>query len=96
MRIMSFDIGIKNMAFCILEKISELNLILLDMHMEDMSGSCFLETLEKRTPEFLSNVPVVFYSAVDEVPMSKAAGFIRKAGDINYFLKQVRSFIELH
>ena len=83
-------------AFNILNGICDLNLVLLDMQMEDMSGICFLELLEKWKPNFLSYVPVVFYSAVDSVPLSKAAGFIRKAGDLNQFVKQVHGYIKLH
>ena len=83
-------------AFRILKEIGEPNLVLLDLHLPEMSGITFLEMLDEQRPKFLSNVPVVFYSAVDKVPMSKAAGFIRKAGDTNQFLKQVHGFIRPH
>lgn len=83
-------------AFQILNEIEEPDLILLDMQLANMSGVVFLDILEERIPNFLSNVPIVFYSAVDKVPCCKAVGFIRKAGDCDHFLKQVRSFIRQH
>lgn len=83
-------------AFRILEEIQDLDLVLLDQHMTDMSGIDFLERLDRTTPNFLSNVPVVFYSAAENIPPSKASGSIRKAGDINHFLRQVHSYVKMH
>ena len=91
-----FTASTSDEAFRIINEIEEPDLILLDMNLTDMSGINFLDILEERIPQFLTIVPVVFYSAVDKVPFSKAVGFIRKAGDINEFLKQVHSFIKLH
>lgn len=76
-----------------LTKISLPDLILLDMHMEDMSGTEFLILLEEKQPEFFANVPVVFLSAIDRPPVSKAAGFIRRPIDLDQFLAEVHQFI---
>jgi CheY-like chemotaxis protein len=79
-------------ALNILETMSAPDIVLLDMQMSDMSGSTFLENLKIRLPDFLSQVPVVFYSASEEAPLGNAIGFIRKAGNISQFLQQVNSF----
>ena len=82
-------------ALKILGEIKEPDLILLDMRMEDMSGTDFLLMLEEKKPEIIKDVPVVFHTALDEVPASKAAGFIRKARDIGKYVEDVRRFIKL-
>ncbi len=81
-------------AFVALEEIAQPDLILLDMRMEDMSGPEFLLALERKRPEIFENVPVVFLTALDKVPASKAVGFIRKPFDIDQFLVAVQGFIE--
>lgn len=81
-------------AFSILSKIAQPDLILLDMQMSDMSGQAFLTALEETNPETLKNVPVVFLSANERAPASKAAGFIRKPVDIDKLLTAVLRFIE--
>jgi CheY-like chemotaxis protein len=83
-------------ALRMLDEMDEPDLVLLDMQMADMSGNVFLETLDRRSPDFLAHVPIVFYSASDDAPLGKAVGFIRKAGDIKHFLKQVNSYVRLH
>jgi len=70
------------------------DLILLDMRMLDMSGIEFLETLEKQKPEILENVPVVFLTNMDQVPESKASGFIRKDKSIESLLEDVDHFLK--
>ena len=70
------------------------DLILLDMRMYDMSGLEFLETLEKQKPEILENVPVVFFTNMDQVPESKASGFIRKDKGIDGLVTGVSRFLE--
>lgn len=70
------------------------DLVLLDMQMADMDGPAFLKLLELKLPRVLANVPVVFYTGMDEVPQSKASGFIRKDGDIEQFLSSVHGFIK--
>lgn len=82
-------------ALTLLAKIGQPDLILLDMRMEDMSGPDFLAVLEKNRPEIIENVPVVFLTAMDKVPPSKAVGFIRKPIDIDKFLVAVHRFIEV-
>jgi two-component system response regulator AtoC len=81
-------------ALALLAEISQPDLILLDMRMEDMSGLEFLEVLEERRPEIIENVPVVFLTAMDKVPPSKAVGFIRKPIDLDKFVVAVHQFIE--
>ena len=80
-----------------LSRLSEINkpsLILLDVQMQDMSGPEFLLKLEKQMPEILNTVPVVFLTAMDKLPISKAAGFIRKPFEIDRFLIEVHRYIE--
>ena len=81
-------------ALSVLGEITQPDLILLDMRMQDMSGPEFLAVLEERQPEILEKVPVVFLSAMNEVPVSKAVGFIKKPFDIDEFLESVLRFIE--
>ena len=65
-------------AFALLAEISDFDLILLDMKMDEMSGLEFLDKLEKDRPEIIESVPVVFLTGVDEIPKCKAVGFLRK------------------
>ena len=65
------------------------------MKMGDMCGPDFLKLLEEKKPETRSTVPVIFYSAMDKVPKTKACGFIRKAGSIDQFLKAVHGFLDV-
>jgi FixJ family two-component response regulator len=46
-------------------------------------------------PEIIDEVPVVFLTGMDEVPKSRAVGFIRKPADTGKFLKAIRAFIEM-
>ena len=82
-------------ALVVLSKIAQPDLILLDMRMEDMSGPEFLLVLEEKRPEIFENVPVVFLTAMDKVPASKAVGFIKKPFDMDDFLVAVHRFIEI-
>ena len=82
-------------ALVVLSKIAQPDLILLDMRMEDMSGPEFLLVLEEKRPEIIENVPVVFLTAMDKVPASKAVGFIKKPFDMDDFLVAVHRFIEI-
>ena len=82
-------------ALSLLEKIAQPDLILLDMRMEDMSGPEFLLELEKNRPDIIESVQVVFVTGLEEVPASKAIGFIRKPYGIDTFLEAVHRFIEI-
>jgi len=82
-------------ALAILSEIDQPDLILLDMQMEDMSGPDFLALLEEKKPELIKNVPIVFLTAFEKVPMTKASGFIRKPFQIKEFLTSVHHFIEV-
>ena len=83
-------------ALALLSDVEKLDLILLDMQMGEMSGPEFLELFEKKQPEIFKNVPVVFISAMNDIPASKAVGFIRKPMvNIDTFLEEVDRFIEI-
>ena len=81
-------------ALCVLSEIAQPDLILLDMRMEDMSGPEFLVVLEQTRPDIIESVPVVFLTAMKEVPASTAVGFIRKPFEMDEFLAAVHGFIE--
>jgi CheY-like chemotaxis protein len=82
-------------AFAILSEINRPDLILVDMQMDNETGIDFLETLEERMPEIVDRVPIVFLTAMSDVPKSRACGFIRKAIDNDEFVAQVNRFIEM-
>lgn len=82
-------------AFRVLSEINKPDLILLDVQMDIMTGPEFLIMLEENMPEIVDQVPVVFLTAMDEVPkVSRAAGCIRKPIDVDNFLKDMRRFME--
>ena len=82
-------------ALALLSDIEKLDLILLDMQMGEMNGPEFLELFEQEQPEVFNSVPVVFLSAMNKIPASKAVGFIRKPmASIKTFLEAVDRFIE--
>jgi CheY-like chemotaxis protein len=81
-------------ALAVLSEIAQPDLILLDMRMDDMSGPEFLVALEQTRSDILENVPVVFLTAMKEVPASKAVGFIRKPFEMDEFLAAVHHFID--
>lgn len=83
-----------NQALKVLDEISEPGLILLDMCMDDMSGSQFLEVLENLRPKTFENVPVVFLTGVSEIPKGKHKGFLRKPIDNDKMVETVHSFID--
>jgi CheY-like chemotaxis protein len=82
-------------ALKVLAQIDQPDLILLDVQMEDMSGPEFLDLLEKKMPEIMKAVPVVFLTGMDNVPKEKVVGFIRKPFDIEMFLEEVHRFIDM-
>jgi CheY-like chemotaxis protein len=82
-------------AFKVLAQIDKPDLILLDVRMDDMSGPEFLGMLEKKMPEIMNTVPVVFLTAMEKVPEGKVVGFIRKPFDIETFLEAVHRFLDI-
>jgi len=82
-------------AFKLLSEIDTPDLILLDFQMEEMNGPDFLIMLNEKMPELIKAIPVVFLTAMSEVPESSAVGFIQKPiVDIDTFLKATQRFIE--
>jgi CheY-like chemotaxis protein len=77
-----------------LSGMKEPDLVLLDLQMADMSGLDFLKKLEDQTPQIVKDVPVVFYTGREQIPQSKACGFILKEGGVQKFIDSVRSFIK--
>jgi CheY-like chemotaxis protein len=82
-------------ALSVLNHIDHPDLILLDVRMGDMSGPEFLTLLEKNLPEVTSTVPVVFLTAMDQIPEANVVGFIRKPFDVDNFLEAVHGYIDI-
>ncbi len=81
-------------AFATLSTIDAPDLILLDFRLEGMSGAEFLIQLEEKRPDIIQKVPIVFFTAMDEVPKSKAVGLIRRPIDNDEFVERVRRYLE--
>lgn len=81
-------------AFRILAEQAPPDLILLDVEMREMTGPQFLLQLTKKSPDLTAKCRVVFHSGAEEVPVTKAFGFIRKARGLDFFRKSVRDLIE--
>ncbi len=81
-------------ALEVLSKIELPDLMLVDVIMREMSGPEFLLKLEEMRPDIFKRVPIVFSSALEKVPESKAIGFIRKPRDVGEFLGEVRRFVD--
>lgn len=79
----------------VLSSIEAPDLILLDMRMEDMSGPDFLAAFKSILPDLFDFVPVVFLTAMDDVPDSHAIGVIHKPIEIETFLSAVKYFLSL-
>lgn len=80
-------------ALALLDEIHAPHLILLDVSMDEMSGTHFLDILERRHPFILDQVPVILFSGLDQITEGRASGFIRKPVDVDRFLDAVRGFI---
>ncbi len=81
-------------ALQILNEIEKPSLILLDMNLGDMTGIEFMNILEDKMPAILNKVPIAFLSGMNEIPGSKAIGFIRKPAGTDKLLAAVRDFID--
>ncbi len=81
-------------AISLLSRINEPSLILLDMQIGDMTGTEFLDKLEVAKPSIFNNVPIVFYTGLENVPKSKAVGVIKKPADMDLFLQVIKSFVK--
>lgn len=73
--------------------IPHLDLILLDVHMDEISGPDLLNRVEREYPAVYSTVPVVFVTAQSEAPPFKAAGWIRKMTNLDDFVASVEKFL---
>ena len=82
-------------ALELLDCSQELDLILLDMQLGDMSGMDFLIILEKKYPHIIQNTPVVFLTGQRDIPSSVAAGIIHKPVDMDTLIKSVRHYLRL-
>jgi len=82
-------------ALRILSEIDKPELILLDVQMCDMNGPEFLKMLASEKPEITATVPIVFLTAMDQIPEGDVQGFIRKPFEIGKFLEAVHRFIDL-
>ena len=81
-------------ALKILATDPQLDLILLDVTMDGLSGPEFLDRFEKELPEIFEKVPVVYVSNVSEPPAnSKAKGFMLKPTSIHGFLSAIEKFL---
>jgi CheY-like chemotaxis protein len=81
-------------ALQVLKCIAEPDLILLDVHMDGLSGPEFLQVLSRDGRKILERVPVVFFSGDRDVPRNHASGQIRRPIDIDQLLKKVFQYIE--
>ncbi len=79
-----------------LKKIGSLrnvDLILLDVQMDEVSGPDLLKKVQAEFPEIYATVPVVFVTAQSEPPSAKAAGWIRKMTNLDDFVASVEKFL---
>ena len=81
-------------ALLVLTEIPQPSLILLDMQLKDSSGTDFLSRLQKEIPAIAQKVPVVFLSAMDNVPESIAVGHLRKPVEMQTLIDAVGRFIK--
>jgi CheY-like chemotaxis protein len=71
------------------------HLIILDYHLEDMTGNEFIELLKREKPQLFPHCPIVFHSALDHIPHSQALGHIAKCSDLNQFITQVTTYLQM-
>jgi CheY-like chemotaxis protein len=82
-------------ALKILTQIDPPDLILLDVLMGDMSGPDFLVQLEEKMPKIMNDVPVVFLTGMENIPIEKVVGLIKKPFDPEIYLEAVHRFIDM-
>jgi CheY-like chemotaxis protein len=82
-------------ALKLLDQVDKLELILLDVQMEGMSGPDFLKRLDETKPNIVTTVPVIFLTAREEIPAGNVLGFIRKPFEMDTFLEAVHHYIDL-
>jgi CheY-like chemotaxis protein len=71
------------------------DLILLDHQLGDMTGTELLPVLERKRPELIKKVPVVFLSGMDELPLGKAVGRISKPVGFDKLLEAANHYIKV-
>jgi CheY-like chemotaxis protein len=81
-------------AMSLIDKLTNLKLILLDYNLPDMNGSEFLLMFENIKPEIFKTVPVVYHSGMDYLEKGRAAGIIPKVTDIKIFLGEIQRYIQ--
>ena len=72
---------------------SHLSLVLLDLQLAEMTGVDLLATIDADYPGLVDRVPVVFFTAHDSVPLSRARGFIQKRTTVDGFLSQIKAYV---
>jgi CheY-like chemotaxis protein len=80
-------------ALKLIPQLPKLDLILVDVQMEGMSGTEFIERLETDYQNIYENTPIAFVTGLAEPPPIKVTGFIRKVSDLDDFIGKVKSFI---
>lgn len=81
-------------ALEMIPSLGKIDLILVDVHMDGMSGPEFLERLKTDHPEIAAQAPQVLVTGLSEPPPSIATGWIRKLTDLDEFVTSVKSFLK--
>jgi CheY-like chemotaxis protein len=82
-------------AIDILTQIKKPELVLLDMHLGDMSGFDLMERLEVLEPDITKHIPFVYFSGEENLPKGKNRGSIYKDGNISNLIHEVHRYIEM-
>lgn len=80
-------------ALVFLSTFPQVDLILLDMKLGDISGIDFLNILERQNKKVFENVPIVFVTGMDQVPKSQARDILRKPVDNAKLLETVKRLL---
>ena len=56
-------------------------------------GTDVILEIQRRFPEVIEFVPIVFLTAADSIPESRAAGRIRKPVSLNWLLEGISAYL---